>query len=118
MKRIGVVIPTWNGRHLLPFCLQALAGQTDVQLDVVVVDNGSRDDSREWLAREHPWVRVLPLPANAGFAGAVNAGIAACDSEFILLLNNDAALLHHETGAVHGAPPPGSCGSGARPVPF
>lgn len=92
MKRIGVVIPTWNGRHLLPFCLQALGGQVEVNLDVVVVDNGSVDDSRQWLAREHPHVRVLSLPTNAGFAGAANAGIAACTTEFILLLNNDAAL--------------------------
>ena len=91
MSRIGVVIPNWNGRHLLPFCLQALAGQEDVELDVVVADNDSRDGSRDWLAREHPSVRVLPLLTNTGFAGAANAGIAACSTEFILLLNNDAA---------------------------
>ena len=92
MRRIGVVIPNWNGRHLLPFCLQALTCQEGVELDVVVVDNGSEDGSRDWLAREYPLVRVLSLPANLGFAAAANAGIAACCTEFILLLNNDAAL--------------------------
>jgi GT2 family glycosyltransferase len=91
MTRVDVVIPTWNGRHLLPFCLQALTHQQEVDLEILLVDNGSTDGTAAWLDRCHPRIRRLTLPANQGFAAAVNAGVAASSDEFVLILNNDAA---------------------------
>ena len=92
MSRVAVVIPTWNGRHLLPFCLNALTRQKAMDLDIIVVDNGSQDGTRAWLEDRHPGIRCLALAQNQGFAGATNIGIAASSSEFILVLNNDAAM--------------------------
>ena len=92
MMRVDVVIPTWNGRHLLPFCLEALTRQQEVDLQILLVDNGSTDGTVAWLRRRHARIRCLSLPANQGFAAAVNAGVAACSSDFVLVLNNDAAL--------------------------
>lgn len=92
MMRVDVVIPTWNGRHLLPFCLEALTRQQDVALEILLVDNGSTDDTVEWLGRHHAHIRCLSLPENQGFAAAVNAGVAASCNDFVLVLNNDAAL--------------------------
>lgn len=88
---ISVVIPNWNGVRLglLPTCLNALRQQTLCDFEVIVVDNASTDGSREWLAREDPAVRVIPLETNRGFAPAVNAGIRAARGEIIALLNND-----------------------------
>jgi len=91
MSQASVIIPTWNGRHLLPFCLHALQTQEGVELEVTVVDNGSTDGTAAWLETRHPHIGRLSLPANLGFAGAVNAGLAASTGEFVLVLNNDAA---------------------------
>jgi len=89
MPRVSVIIPNWNGARFLPTCLSSLARQTYHDFEIIVVDNASTDDSRELLAREFPNVRVLPLDRNRFFAGAVNAGIRATQSEIIVLLNND-----------------------------
>lgn len=88
MPRVSVVIPVWNGETHLPACLEAIRRQTFRDLEVVAVDNGSTDASREILAR-FPEVRVLPLPENRGFAGGMNAGFRAARGEFLVGLNQD-----------------------------
>jgi GT2 family glycosyltransferase len=91
VRRVAVIIPSWNGRHLLGWCLEAVRRQDEADLEVVVVDNGSSDDTAAWLATERPDVRVLGMSVNRGFAEAVNAGIAATSAPYLLVLNNDAA---------------------------
>ncbi|HOT92212.1 MAG TPA: glycosyltransferase family 2 protein [Anaerolineae bacterium] len=85
---ISVIIPNWNGAHHLPVCLDSLQRQTYPHVEVIVVDNGSQDDSRDVLAR-YPAVRVLALGENRGFTGACNAGFRAAQGEIQVLLNND-----------------------------
>jgi GT2 family glycosyltransferase len=87
--RVGVVIPNWNGAHLLPACLDSLRRQSFRDFAVIVVDNGSTDGSLELLRSGYPEVHVLALPRNIGFAGGVNAGIRFCAGEYVALLNND-----------------------------
>lgn len=87
--RVSVIIPNWNGARFLPACLRALAQQTYRDFEIVVVDNASTDDSQALLARDFQNVRVLTLDANYFFAGAVNYGIRATQSEIVVLLNND-----------------------------
>jgi GT2 family glycosyltransferase len=89
---VSVVIPNWNGRRWLPGCLRSLAVQQLPAAEVIVVDNGSDDDSLAYLRDEHPDVRVLALGANTGFAHAANRGIAAAASELIALINTDVEL--------------------------
>jgi GT2 family glycosyltransferase len=86
---ISVVIPNWNGAHLLPTCLDSLRRQSYAEREIIVVDNASTDGSLELLARDYPDVRVVSLPRNTGFTGACNAGIRASHSEFVALLNSD-----------------------------
>lgn len=86
---ISVIIPNWNGLKLLPVCLNALRRQTLQNVEIIVVDNGSTDGSVQFIAREYPEVRVIPLPRNRGFAPAVNEGIRAARGETVVLLNND-----------------------------
>jgi GT2 family glycosyltransferase len=85
----SVVIPNWNGAHHLPTCLDALRAQIYSNLEVIVVDNASQDNSRQLLADRYPEVRLIALPKNRGFTGACNAGIQAACGEYIALLNND-----------------------------
>ncbi|MBI4498003.1 MAG: glycosyltransferase family 2 protein [Chloroflexi bacterium] len=89
VPRVAVIIPNWNGAHLLPTCLDALRCQVYRDFQTVVVDNGSQDGSRELLARAYPEVRGIPLPTNLFFSGAVNCGIRDTASPIIVLLNND-----------------------------
>ena len=89
---VSVVIPSWNGRRQLGGVLESLEAQRFDDFEAIVVDNGSTDGSVEYLAEEWPWVRVLALDTNRGFAEAVNAGIAAGTSRYVALLNNDVEL--------------------------
>jgi len=93
--KVSVVIPNWNGAHLLPTCLDSLRRQTLAGREIIVVDNASIDGSRDLVAREYPDVRLLVLPVNRGFAGACNAGIRAGRSEFVALLNSDTQADEH-----------------------
>src|SRR6266498_1348336 len=86
---VAVVIPNWNGRRFLPGCFESLRRQRFRDFEVVLVDNGSQDDSLELSAREYPEVRVIALPENLGFAPAVNRGIRAARGRYVALLNND-----------------------------
>lgn len=86
-----MVIPNWNGAKELPSCLDSLLAQTQKH-EIIVVENGSTDTSKELLYGKYPQVTVIPLPFNTGFVG-VNAGLsyaAEANHDFTALLNNDA----------------------------
>ena len=85
----SVVIPNWNGAHHLATCLDALSAQTYPNLDIIVADNASTDNSRLLLSTHYPDVKVVALPENRGFTGACNAGMEAAQGEYVALLNND-----------------------------
>ncbi len=68
-------------------CFEALGKQTVKDFKILVVDNGSTDGSVEWL-EEHK-IPTIFLPENTGFTGAVNVGIQASDTPYVILLNND-----------------------------
>ncbi len=85
-----VVVVNWNGAHLLPLCLDALAAQTTTHpYEVVVVDNASHDDSLQVLAG-YPDVRVVRNADNRGFAGGNNSALEHVTTPYAVLLNNDA----------------------------
>lgn len=88
MREVSIVIPNYNGKHFLEACLTAVFRQTVKDLEVIVVDNGSADGSLEYLTAFQQ-VRVLSLDRNYGFCRAVNEGIKAADSDYVILLNND-----------------------------
>jgi GT2 family glycosyltransferase len=85
----SIVVPNWNGRDWLPRCLEGLAAQSLTPREVIVVDNGSTDDSLGYLRAAHPDVRILELGRNTGFAHAVNRGIEAAGAELVALVNTD-----------------------------
>lgn len=88
-----VVIVNWNGAHLLPACLGALARQELPGGDTfatIVVDNASTDGSLELLAERFPGVTVIADDANRGFAGGNNTALRHVETPFAVLLNNDA----------------------------
>lgn len=87
---ISVVIPSRSGLHLLQELLPSLAREMESIIgEVLVVDNGSNDNTAEFLRREYPHVRVLHEASPLSFARAVNRGIAAARYNRLCLLNND-----------------------------
>lgn len=90
--KVAVIIPNYQGEHYLGGLLESLARQTWPNLEVLIVDNDSRDGS-EAVARRFPNVRWIANGANLGFASAVNRGACeAGDAEFLALLNNDTVV--------------------------
>lgn len=87
--KVTVIIPNWNGKHLLPYCLDSLRRQSFADHEVIVVDNGSTDGSQELIQNAYPEVRLLSLNKNLGFAKACNEGIARSSGKYVALLNND-----------------------------
>jgi GT2 family glycosyltransferase len=86
---VSVVIVNWNGKHLLGECLDSLLAQSVGGIEIILVDNGSRDGSAEYVLERYRDVKVVSLPENIGFAGGNNAGIRAASGMYIALLNND-----------------------------
>jgi hypothetical protein len=92
---LTVIVVNWNGRRLLPECISSLIGQSIGELEILLVDNGSLDDSLDFVRHEFPKVRILTLDRNYGVAGGNNRGIQNTSAEFIALLNNDAVADSH-----------------------
>jgi len=110
--RLSVVIVNWNSREDLLVCLDSLAQQTHRDLEIVVVDNGSKDGSVAAVREKHPSCVVLAERENLGFAEGGNRGIAASHGEWVALLNNDTVAdphwAEHLVAAAEAAPP--GCG--------
>jgi GT2 family glycosyltransferase len=92
--KVGIVVLSWNSREFIGACLAGLR-RHEPSSPVYVVDNGSTDGSPDMVARAHPEMTVIPLPANLGFAGGSNVGVAraladGCDA--VALLNNDTVI--------------------------
>lgn len=92
MPRISIVIPNYNGAEHLDICLNSIGSQTFTDYEIIVVDNGSVDNSVSLLQSRQQKITVYPLSENKGFAASVNYGIQHSAGNFIALLNNDIEL--------------------------
>lgn len=92
MPQVSIIILNWNGKPLLKDCLDSLRNQGFRDFEAVVVDNGSSDGSAAYLREAYPWVRLVALQENTGFAGGNNRAFAECSGRFIVTLNNDTKL--------------------------
>lgn len=99
---VSVVIPTYNRRHTLATAIDSALAQDFSALEVIVVDDGSTDDTVQWLAQAYAKrpIRVLRNVGLKGPAGGRNTGIRAAQGEFVALLDSDDAFL---PGHLHAA---------------
>lgn len=86
---VSLVIVTWNGRQHLDTCLSSVEAQRDVTVETILVDNGSADGTVDHVRSRYPWVTVVALGENRGFAGGNNAGVREARGRFVAFLNND-----------------------------
>lgn len=88
--KVSVVILNWNGQDFLRQYLPLLVKYSNLpEVEVVVADNGSTDNSREVVEQEFPSVRYLQLDENYGFAEGYNQALKQIEAEYYLLLNSD-----------------------------
>ena len=99
MASTDVVILNWNGRADTIACLESLGAQTSRDVRVVIVDNGSEDDSvariGDWASDRNAALEVIENGDNLGFAAGCNVGIRnalAAGADYVMLLNNDTVL--------------------------
>jgi hypothetical protein len=92
-SRASVCIVNWNTRDRLAACLEALRDQAEAApAEVIVVDNGSSDDSAAMMRKRFPWAKLIANDENRYYAAANNQGIEASRGRFVLLLNPDVEL--------------------------
>jgi GT2 family glycosyltransferase len=119
MPRASVIVVNYNRRDDTLDCLKALDAQSFEDFEVIVVDNGSSDNSVEEIRKfkeanslSHP-VRIFSLTDNKGFASANLAGLVQSKAEYIALLNNDtepgAQWLQRLVNAMDANPEVGIC---------
>jgi len=88
--KVAVIIVSFNSEPVIADCLHALLSSDYENIEVVVVDNGSRDRTRELVREKFPGVRLIQAGRNLGFAGGCNVGFEATDADIVVLLNDDA----------------------------
>ncbi len=90
MSKTAVVILNWNGKKFLEQFLPGVILNTlSADTSVFLADNGSDDDSVQWVTRNHPEVQVIRLDGNYGYAGGYNRALNQIEAEYYILLNSD-----------------------------
>jgi len=112
---ISVIVVNYNGKKFLDNCLSSLVTQTYSDFEVIVVDNGSSDNSPAYIRERYPSIILVEAGANLGFAAGTNAGIRTAKGDFVLTLNNDTIsdphLLEEIVQPMLSDPSVGSCGA-------
>jgi hypothetical protein len=95
--RVSFVILNWNGRPYLEECIKSILRQGYKNYEIIVVDNGSKDGSAEFLKKKFPRarfknLRLIENKENLGYCGGNNVGISAARGEFVVTLNPDVVL--------------------------
>ncbi len=112
MTIASIIIPTYNGLDLLQRCVQSIRRYTEQAHEIIVVDNGSRDETAAWCMRER--ITLVSLPRNEGFPVACNKGMLFASGDTIVLLNNDTVVtsnwLHNLSTALLSSPDVGLVG--------
>ncbi len=86
---VSVIIVNYNGRAFLEKCISSLFAQSYPNVEIILVDNASSDDSINYLRKEFPSIKIIANKENIGFAKGNNIGIKAANGELIATLNND-----------------------------
>ncbi|GIK27629.1 MAG: glycosyltransferase [Anaerolineae bacterium] len=130
--RVSIVIPAYNARRTIVDAVDSCLAQTFADFEIIVIDDGSTDDTAEWLTEHYPHeprLRIIRQP-NGGVSAARNAGILAARGEFVHFLDADDNLLPRKIersleiadsdpaiGVVYGPGQPVE-DDGRTPIPF
>lgn len=90
--KISVVILNWNGKKFLEQFLPNVLTTSYKNFELIIIDNGSSDESVPFLKDFYPSIRLIELPKNLGFAGGYNEGLKQIDTDYYVLLNSDVEI--------------------------
>lgn len=89
---VSIVILNFNGKENLKYCLPSIERQNYKPLEVIVVDNGSKDGSVDFLKARYPRVKLIENKKNLGYSIGNNIGVSKAKGKYILILNDDTKL--------------------------
>lgn len=89
---VSLVILNWNGKHWMERFLPTVCASTYDSLEIVVIDNGSTDDSVSFLTSSFPQVRLIEFEENYGFTDGHNHALPYLNAKYLLLLNSDVEI--------------------------
>lgn len=96
MSKISVCIVTFMARNYLRDCLISLYAQPSAQdMEVIVVDNGSKDGTLEMLQRDFPQFKLIQNPSNLGYTAPMNQALRVATGEYLIQLNPDTVVLEN-----------------------
>jgi len=87
--KVSIIIPNYNGFKFLDTCFASVFKQSFTDFQVILVDNGSTDNSIDFTRDNYGEVKIIALSENYGFSRAINEGIKDSLGEYVVLLNND-----------------------------
>ena len=95
MADLSIIIVSWNVHDLLAVCLDSIITTTwdKLELEIIVVDSASTDDTVSMLRQRFPQVRLLPQTENLGFTRCNNIGLQAASGRHLMLLNPDTEII-------------------------
>jgi GT2 family glycosyltransferase len=88
-SNVAIVILNWNGKKYLETFLPSVIASTYSNLQVIIADNGSTDDSIAFLKSHYPAIRIITLEKNYGFAKGYNEALKQVQADYYMLLNSD-----------------------------
>ena len=86
--KVSVIIPTYNRKHTLTRAIESILTQTIKPLEIIIVDDGSDDGTREWIKEEYPFIQYLNQN-NSGVSASRNRGIFSANGNWIAFLDSD-----------------------------
>jgi len=94
MPTTSIIILSWNGKKMLEASLPSVLRFAPVDTEVLVVDNGSEDETLAWLSQHYPAVKQVALNRNVGYCAGNNYGARFANGRYLVFLNNDVLVKH------------------------
>ena len=92
MKKVTAIIVNWNDKDVIVECIQSILDQNRNKIDIIISDNGSKDDSVEFIRKRFPSIKIIENGENLGFGSAINRGLGLAKGDYLLFLNSDLKL--------------------------
>ncbi|OGX15671.1 MAG: hypothetical protein A2166_02760 [Omnitrophica WOR_2 bacterium RBG_13_41_10] len=87
--KVSIIITNYNGKRYLERCIESLKDNTFKDFEMIIVDNGSADDSINFIKRKYPEIKLVEFNSNHGLSIASNKGARLAQGEYLFFYNND-----------------------------
>jgi len=92
LKKVTAIIVNWNDKDVIVECIQSILDQNRNKIDIIISDNGSKDDSVDFIRKCFSSIKIIENGKNLGFGSAINRGLGLAKGDYLLFLNSDLKL--------------------------